>query len=432
MTDVPNLVRERLKAAQAGTHPDPNLLTAFAEQALSERERIPVLDHLARCTECREVVALQLPPTPSPALVSGKDTRPVQKAPWFRWSALRWGALAACVVIVSSAVLMQRTTMNRVAMTAGPVKESAETVPLRQMAPLTDDTLNQQAAESKQDKSRAKKGILFQDKKEADEQFMYSTNKVAAPAVVLNERTANVPEAKRPIRADAAPPAQPVPAPTSAPAAPPPIPQAEARSLPVGDRDGAGVAAMSPSKVATETVAVNATAPPATTGQKSLVKGEAVGKAKTANSQFTTVGGLAAPVANEDTAEGEKSAKLHSGYFRFAAELSRWTISSDGQLQHSIDSGKTWQPMTVADRATFRALSANGPDVWVGGSAGLLYHSADAGGHWTQVKPTANGVPLIADIAAIEFTDPQRGKVTTTTGEAWRTADAGQTWQKQP
>jgi len=181
----------------------------------------------------------------------------------------------------------------------------------------------------------------------------------------------------------------------------------------------------------TETVAV-AAAPAAGTSQGSLRKAEAVGKAKTANSQLTAVGGLAAPVESEDAAEREKSTKLHSEYFRFASELSRWTISSDGQLQHSIDSGKTWQPVTVVEKATFRALSANGPDVWVGGSAGLLYHSADAGGHWMQVKPVANGVPLTADIAAIEFTDPQHGKVTTTPGEAWRTSDGGQTWQKQP
>jgi hypothetical protein len=274
--------------------------------------------------------------------------------------------------------------------------------------------------------------MLSGNKKEADEQFFYA-KKLPVPAQNLKGHTGNIAEEKLQMRADADLSARSAAAPQPLPAAPPPpIPQAEARSLPVGDRDGAGVAALSPSKVATETVAVNATAPAATTGQRSLRKGEAVGKAKTANSQFTAVGGVAAPVANEDAAEREKSAKLHSGYFRFAAELSRWTISADGQLQHSIDSGKTWQPVTVAEKATFRALSANGPDVWVGGSAGLLYHSADAGGHWTQVKPATNGVNLAADISAIEFTDPQHGKVTTTTGEAWRTVDAGQTWQKQP
>jgi len=82
MSDLPNIVRERLKTAPAGLHPDPNLLGAFAEQALSDRERTQVLDHLARCGECREVVALATPPT---AIVDGRDTAYVSKAPWFSW-----------------------------------------------------------------------------------------------------------------------------------------------------------------------------------------------------------------------------------------------------------------------------------------------------------------------------------------------------------
>jgi len=111
--------------------------------------------------------------------------------------------------------------------------------------------------------------------------------------------------------------------------------------------------------------------------------------------------------------------------------VERWTISSTGQLQRSRDSGKSWQPVVVADHAIFRALSANGPDLWVGGAAGLLYHSADAGAHWTQIKPVADNATLTADIAAIEFTDPQHGKITTANGEAWLTIDAGHSWQKK-
>ena len=112
--------------------------------------------------------------------------------------------------------------------------------------------------------------------------------------------------------------------------------------------------------------------------------------------------------------------------------VARWTISSDGQLQHSIDSGKTWQPVAVAENATFRALSANGPDLWVGGASGLLYHSTDAGAHWTQVKPATADATLTADIAAIEFIDVRQGKITASTGEVWITTDGGQSWRRQP
>ena len=112
--------------------------------------------------------------------------------------------------------------------------------------------------------------------------------------------------------------------------------------------------------------------------------------------------------------------------------VARWTISSDGQLQHSVDSGKTWEPVVVAENAIFRALSANGPDLWVGGASGLLYHSTDAGAHWTQIKPASADGTLTADIAAIEFIDIRQGKVTASTGEVWITTDGGQSWRKQP
>ncbi|MFZ3212608.1 MAG: zf-HC2 domain-containing protein, partial [Terriglobales bacterium] len=59
MAEVPRIVRERLRSQMAtGEHPDANLLSAFSERRLSEQERAQVLDHLSRCAECREVVAL--------------------------------------------------------------------------------------------------------------------------------------------------------------------------------------------------------------------------------------------------------------------------------------------------------------------------------------------------------------------------------------
>jgi photosystem II stability/assembly factor-like uncharacterized protein len=143
----------------------------------------------------------------------------------------------------------------------------------------------------------------------------------------------------------------------------------------------------------------------------------------------------------------------------------RWTISSTGSLQRSFDQGFTWQAVNVnaapayfldatavqtsekASRAkakdagktskrddsspVFRAVTATGADVWAGGSGGALYHSPDAGNHWTRVMPTSSGAMLTGDIVSIEFPDTQHGKVSTSTGEIWTTNDAGQTWQKQ-
>lgn len=111
----------------------------------------------------------------------------------------------------------------------------------------------------------------------------------------------------------------------------------------------------------------------------------------------------------------------------------RWTLASDGTLLRSTDSGSSWETISVAEGNTsiFRALAASGADIWVGGTAGALYHSMDAGQHWTQVQPAVNGATLSSDITGVEFPDPQHGKITTAQSETWTTDDAGNTWQKQ-
>jgi hypothetical protein len=109
----------------------------------------------------------------------------------------------------------------------------------------------------------------------------------------------------------------------------------------------------------------------------------------------------------------------------------RWTLSSDGTLQRSLDSGRTWQTIPVSSPTVFRALAANGLDIWVGGAGGALFHSSDAGQHWIQVRPVVNGETLTDDIIGVEFTDTLRGKLTTSSEEIWITADGGQTWRKQ-
>jgi photosystem II stability/assembly factor-like uncharacterized protein len=81
--------------------------------------------------------------------------------------------------------------------------------------------------------------------------------------------------------------------------------------------------------------------------------------------------------------------------------------------------------------AEFRALAAFGTEVWAGGSAAMLYHSDDAGAHWTRVLPSLSGATLTGDITGIEFSSPQHGRIATSNGEVWITSDAGQTWRRQ-
>jgi photosystem II stability/assembly factor-like uncharacterized protein len=111
------------------------------------------------------------------------------------------------------------------------------------------------------------------------------------------------------------------------------------------------------------------------------------------------------------------------------------------QVQNQVQSqaeGKTVNKSRAVSAAApvgsipiFRAVSAAGPEVWAGGSAGVLYHSVDGGQQWTRVVPAASGIPLTGDIISIAFPDPQHGQITTSAQEFWFTIDGGQTWQKR-
>jgi hypothetical protein len=118
MQDVPKIVLERLKvAAPVANHPDADLLTAFAEQSLPATERELVLEHVARCSDCREIITLALPPT---------ETVPAATTParggWLTWPALRWGLVAAGIVIIASLGILQyrRSAMPSIAVYIGP------------------------------------------------------------------------------------------------------------------------------------------------------------------------------------------------------------------------------------------------------------------------------------------------------------------------
>src|SRR5258708_34916513 len=99
MQDVPKIVLNRLQSPAAESHRDADLLTAFAERSLAGRERARVVEHLARCGDCREIVALALPATE--AVAAGRSGSAVRTG-WFSWPVLRWGVVAGGMVAARS------------------------------------------------------------------------------------------------------------------------------------------------------------------------------------------------------------------------------------------------------------------------------------------------------------------------------------------
>jgi len=112
MQDVPKIVRQQLEASKpavAESHPDADLLTAFAEQALVGRERELVIDHLAHCGDCRDVVVLALPATEAVAVPAASGAR----IAWLSWPVLRWGVVAAGLLIVTWVGVLQYRQRHR-------------------------------------------------------------------------------------------------------------------------------------------------------------------------------------------------------------------------------------------------------------------------------------------------------------------------------
>ena len=450
MNKLPNIVRARLSAVEAGDHPDPDLLTAFAEQALAEQERFKVLAHLSRCCDCREVLAVAMPSLSTAALATASSIDTARRRSWFHWPAVRWGAAAACVVIVGSAVLMKRDVL---------MKPAARTAVLRQDADLA-YSINQANKQTKDLSALPAPQPASPPAPVRDEER--SVPLPSTSARMQAQLSTRMLDQKKALASNPTPPTAP---PALAARMRPEFahsasgsgasggivggavdvgslastPQAN-ESLALVPSTGKNVAApAAPPKPAiqiTQEVQVTAAAPAIETDATAArEKQELPGKAK-APSGVALYDALVTPPSQDSATQTvlAKEAARKAEMKRVETlrpPVARWTISADGQLQHSVDSGKTWQPVVVAESATFRALSANGPDLWVGGASGLLYHSTDAGTHWMQVKPATADATLTADIAAIEFVDVRQGKVTTSTGEVWITTDGGQSWRKQ-
>src|ERR1019366_2281562 len=154
MTEVPKIVYDRLRAVlpdRAGpeqAHPEADLLTAFAEQALSATERDGVLEHLALCGDCREAIALALPATDIVIAPIATETEAVRATPIrakskrnfltaFAWPSLRWAALAAGVAVAASVLLMHPGKLNQATLSSvnRPVATTTPPASTPQIAP---------------------------------------------------------------------------------------------------------------------------------------------------------------------------------------------------------------------------------------------------------------------------------------------------------
>jgi len=492
MEHAPKIVRERLKVAPAlARHPDADLLTAFAERSLPEHERGVVLEHLARCGDCRDVVALALPEP------EAMQTVFVPRGRWLTWPALRWGLVTAGVAVIAVVGVIQLQRHQAPTTTKQMARVEAPASPVQSQPPAS--SLPAPPAEKKEkllpvapapNAFSAGKASLESGENRLSGRSEPPTVSVPQPQVggiasgVAHNQFPHGPQMptqwqQQNTRVQGANPAQ--------------------ASVPV--QQAADQAAKLTIPPSSQMVAVEASNPAVPVNNENEAQTQNQELQLQAQSVPSSVGGAiggpvgkAKPVVNVEAANLDQTAAdataqqelptatgnpgmTARSFTQLTAltpsRLPRWNISPSGALQRSFDQGKTWQDVDVnanlaagtnlaatnytsvvdleksAARAKetspdkdkkalkqpaaviFRAVAASGTEVWAGGSSGTLYHSLDAGGHWAQVVPSFNGMAISGDVVSVEFSDAQHGKVTTSTVEVWITSDDGQTWQKQ-
>ena len=312
MKAIHNLLRQRLYRTQKPIieHPPIDLLSAFAEKALSGSDRVPVMRHLAQCADCRETVFLAVPQS-----VPAQEYAALRSNRWISWPALRWASVAACSVVVIAAMRLHPGYRALRPEIVPPVRQSQPTFESKQSVPTTPEIVN------------------------------------SAPQAESEDKITSVGAVRRPHVA---------------------IP----------------------------------------------------GKAKEA--QLLSA-------ESEASLDRQMVLELSPDYaHNDLSDLNpRWTLTAQGTLQQSLDGGITWRRIQVSNGQVFRAVAAAGQSIWLGGKRGVLFHSSDAGQHWTQIQPTAKLSLPTSDIIGIEFEDYQHGKLTTASNESWTTSDAGQSWEKQ-
>ena len=312
------LVSERLQSQGAGPHPEPDLLAAYAENSLSRDDRQSLLTHLSACADCRDALYFAMPELESQVVV-----KPSYKSPRL---ALRWGTLAASVIVVGAVLLADRGMFNQHSRGV----QMYDAVPAPKVAELKEPASNRPAAAPAAIDALAKDRPPMKHmtaKPRARMQFDQSDQVHFSP------------------------------------------PQAGATGANQANADTAAVAA----RVSSQAMAIP---PPAS----------------------------AAKVISEVD----------------------WGLSPTGEVQRSMDSGKTWQIVPVGEASGFRAITALHDDVWVGGNWGALYHSSDSGQSWTKMTPV-----FTDDITHIEFSDLQNGLLNTANGKVWSTSDGGRSWHSK-
>lgn len=426
MTEVPKIVHDRLRATCSASpgalpsHPDADMLTAFAEQALSAPEREDVLLHLERCADCREVIALALPaeavviahPAVEADLANASiaSARAIQSpSGWlaaFGWHGMRWAALAAGVVVAGSVLLLHPPHQSV------PKSSSVATVQNSPDLGAATSTATKEspspALEAPQSRTPQKRVTPPGSSPQSQAPVLTAENKLAqSPA--NEEKTAAL--KKRSSE-------------TNQIAQLPPVHRDEVSDIRFGESAQLNIPAES-APFATGAMIARNDAPPIQKAKPPLQDLDAVDMKDQAKTEST----ILSSAAKSPVAAGAYAARMKSSAMQLAvASTPTWAIH-ESELQRSFDNGHHWQNVLSADHP-LSCYASQDQEVWAGGDSGALFRSTDSGQNWTRISPSINNQALTANIRNIEL-HGLAISISTNTHEVWTSANGGQTWEKR-
>ncbi|SRR5579864_5051290 len=380
MAEMPDIVRSRLARKRGeipAEHPDANLLAAFAEHTLLERERAAVVSHLMECADCRESVALAFAAAePEGAAVA---ERSVGFGGWFReWRGFASAATACCVI---AAALLHYGRPPAPVIVERESAKSTEVQVVDEMKPVPPPG----------PVMLAKKKFVAPPEESARAPVFASTRKDSGSADILTQPS----------------PAQPAETAVVSPHIG--VPKTDtASSFDAEERQ-----AVSPKPVPAGTVAPSA---------QQFGAGAALGGRP--------------PTFGTRLRDGGKMQLAMKAVA--APPRVFWSINASpekagaarGIVERSMDGGQSWQAVPLSERVSFRAVASFGQDVWVGGSDGALFHSSDAGRGWEQIQVADERGKLSGEVIRIDVRGPNLVTVATSTREIWVSVD-GKQWVRK-
>jgi hypothetical protein len=485
MPELSQIVLQRLASRRAvGDHPDADTLTAYTEQLLPPGERNRVLEHVAACSYCREIVALSQPEATESLPVPAVALAP--KRGW-RWKpalglAASLATLAAITTVVielprkpasfesarQSAAPADQAQASKTA--AAPATNQPES--LTANATSTPNTALEPSANDNTPRSAASGANTSSINNVAAARVMPVPPPPAVSATTASVVTSSAPRvaeargngrdyvnnqmfvpgqtANEPVPSVAEIPSAPLPRGLAENQFPPPLssnaqlsfadipPQAQTgkvlRSRLTSNPPNSHFGILIPNLPAlgrkaergVETMAKRGIAIQPGALSFSAMESTALAPSSGDQVQAETDDKVRLRGGDLDQSSAFSQRALAGGSFdaanNSAGSAAAWKVSG-GNLLKSTDS-TTWNAGYGPRDIEFTVVASRGANVWAGGANAALVHSANGGASWERITL---GGSAAGSITSIEFGGASV-RVKSSSGQEWSSQDGGRTW----